>query len=226
MISPFLGSAHSRYMLIIQVLSNAPIVHLCLCLFVYVRVHLSTKPLLHLLCRCGLLGLCLVGLLEDYTDQLLALQIFLDAPIRARHFTQAQIGFLVLAIDALGKASRRNLVEEIRVHFHFRLGYSCCVLCTVDRTAIERSNGFESVVSNVSEPIVIDRSRRNITITKEDLYSTTSTSAPGTGTVHWSNLPANTGSGPAGFACSPPKKFILILENIYEEGNEQIMDKR
>jgi hypothetical protein len=70
-----------------------------------------------------LLHLLFIGPLQDASHQLLAVQVFGDAAIGASHFTQGQILITVFLRSTLLKTGRSNLIKEIRVHFHFRLGW-------------------------------------------------------------------------------------------------------
>jgi hypothetical protein len=83
---------------------------------------LCTHGLLHILHTLLLLELLLVGQLQDSSYSLLGFQVLGHATIGASHFTERKIGILVLAIGALVEALPGNLVEEVRVHFHLRLG--------------------------------------------------------------------------------------------------------
>ncbi len=166
--------------------------------FLCTRIGLSTELLLHLLCCCHLRRLRLVGLLQDDTDNLLSLQVLRDASIRACHFSQTQIGFFVLAVHALFKARGSNLVEKIGIHFHFRLG---CFGDRVRQSGLE-SNRIGGKIHNIQTNHLPSRSDAGTT--KKGSFNTINHLA------NEPNLPANTGSGPAGLASSaPPKKFIL-----------------
>ena len=71
------------------------------------------KPLLHLHHILLLRRLRFVGFLQDLSHQLLGFQVLGDAAIRARHFTEGQIGFAVFATGAFLKARRGDFVEEV-----------------------------------------------------------------------------------------------------------------